>query len=199
MAANLKISRTNNRKKITNKGTFTYNGKIYRINNGKAWKDLECYTNILEKIIEQFELHLALWKRLLMVRFDLHHSYEIKDNKDMTLFLKRLFQKLKIKYKMKNIGYCWSREFHGKSKTCHYHCVIFLDGNKVRRSYRVKEIIKEMWIYGYVPFIKKDGYFVNSEEVVQDAIYRASYLAKVRGKGHRPDQVKDYSCSRMKK
>ena len=63
-------------------------------------------------------------------------------------------------------------------------------------------MIKDAWerpTGGYhVPTIKRPFYFVNSEEIVQEVVYRVSYLAKTRGKGYRPPQTKDFQCSRMK-
>ncbi len=49
-----------------------------------------------------------------------------------------------------------------------------------------------------MPYLKKPFYFVDSQETLADAVYRVSYLAKTRGKGYRPEQVKDYSTSRLK-
>jgi hypothetical protein len=50
----------------------------------------------------------------------------------------------------------------------------------------------------HMPFGKNPSYFIDNDEVFADAVYRISYLAKTRGKGYRPAQVKDYSTSRLK-
>ncbi len=200
-AAQPQTKPTINRKHITSDDTITHCNKTYKINNGEH-KKYSLYIEQLKKIIEQFEIGLAKWSRVFVLRFDLHIPYETKDNKQMTGFRKRLFQKLKREYGFDSIGFCWAREYHRKGKGQPYHWAIWLDGNKIRHSSRINEMIKKAWekpTGGYhVPTIKKPFYFVNSEEIAQDAIYRLSYLAKTRGKGHRPNQTKDYQCSRMK-
>lgn len=196
------IKRTTNRKHITFDGKITHCNKTYKINNGGQDKKYSLYIEPLKKIIEQFEIGLAKWNRVFVLRFDLHSPYETNDNKQMTAFRKRLFQKLKREYAFDSIGFCWAREYHGKGKGQHYHWAIWLDGNKIRHSSRINEMIKKAWYKptgGYhVPTIKRPFYFVDNEEVAQDAIYRVSYLAKTRGKGYREEQTKDYQCSRMK-
>jgi len=197
-----KVQRTLNRKKVTFESSINHYGKTYSINNGKEGKPLGLYVEPLKKVIEQFELGLNKWKRVFVLRFDLHAPYETENSKSMTDFRKRLFQKLKREYGFDNIGYCWAREYHGKGKGQHHHWAIWLDGNKIKHSSRINEMIKKAWekpTGGYhVPTIKRPFCFVDSDEVAQEAIYRVSYLAKTRGKGYRSAQTKDYQCSRMK-
>jgi len=197
-----KKAKATNRKHITKASTVTHEEKKYRINNGKGKKKYGLYTPILHKIIDQYQIALDKWRRVFVLRVELHLSHETDNNRVVTLFLKRLFPQLKQKYDFKDIGYAWAREYHGKGKGQHYHLALFLDGNKVRHSARINEIIKASWerpLGGYhLGYIKRPFYFVNNEEVEQKAIYRVSYLAKTRGKGERPPQTKDYQCSRMK-
>jgi len=196
------LKRTTNRKSTTFNDTITHQNKTYKINNGKPENKLGLYNEPLKKIIEQFEIGLTKWSRVFVLRFDLHMLYETNNNQEMTAFRKRLFQKLKREYGFDSIGFCWAREYHGKGKGQHYHWAIWLDGNKIRHSSRINEMVKKAWnkpTGGYhVPTIKRPFYFVDNEEVAQDAIYRVSYLAKTRGKGYREEQTKDYQCSRMK-
>lgn len=197
-----KPKRTTNRKRVTFKGTITHYGKTYQINNGKGKKKLGLHVETLQRIIEQFEIALTKWRRVFVLRFDLHIPFETQDNKHMTAFRKRLFQKLKREYDFKDIGFCWAREYHGKGKGQHYHWVLFLDGDLIRHSSRIRDMVKQAWerpTGGYhVPTIKRPFYFADSEQVSQNAIYRISYLAKTRGKGYRPPQTKDFQPSRMK-
>ncbi|OUR63525.1 hypothetical protein A9Q79_10300 [Methylophaga sp. 42_25_T18] len=176
---------------------FVHNGTEYRVNAKKSG----LYVQILKRIIEQFEIAVIKWKRVLVLRFDLHTHCITKDNKQMTAFRKRLFQKIKREYGFKEIGFCWVRE-HEKGKKQHYHWVLFLDGDVIRHSARINIIIKEAWESPtgnyYMPTIKRPFYFVDRDQVAKDAIYRVSYLAKTRGKGYRDKQTKDYQCSRMK-
>ncbi|MDX2425517.1 MAG: inovirus-type Gp2 protein, partial [Cycloclasticus sp.] len=159
------------------------------------------YVQILESMINQFEIAATKWKRVFVLRFDLHMENYRSDNKIITEFRKRLFQRLKRTYDFKDIGFCWVRE-QERAKSQHYHFVLFLDGDLIRHSSKINNMVKQAWERpegGYtVPVIKHPFYFADSEEVTQDAIYRVSYLAKARGKGYRDKQAKDYQCSRMK-
>ncbi|MFT6910275.1 MAG: hypothetical protein ACJAS1_007003, partial [Oleiphilaceae bacterium] len=124
-----------------------------------------------------------------------------KDNAIITAFRKRLNQRLKRYYGFKEIGSCWVRE-QERAKTQHYHFVLFLDGNLIRHSSKINEMVRAAWDDGTgtytMPHIPRPYHFVDSEDTMQDAIYRVSYLAKPRGKGYRPPQTKDFQCSRMK-
>ena len=192
-----KPKRTHNRKRVIFEDTFLHNGKTYRVNSAKSG----LYAEILKPIIEQFEIGLTKWRRVFVLRFDLHTHVFTKDNARMTAFKKRLFQKLKRYYGFKEIGSCWVRE-QERAKSQHYHCVLFLDGNLIRHSSMINEMIRAAWDDGTgtytVPHIKHPFHFADRESIVQDAIYRVSYLAKPRGKGYRPPQTKDFQCSRMK-
>ncbi len=196
-----KIKRTTNRKQITTANTIIHNDKEYRINNGNGKCGL--YTAILHRMIEQFEIAQQKWGRVFMLRIELHLPHETQDNKCITGFNKRLFQRLKREYGFSDIGFCWAREYHGKGKGQHYHYALFLDGNKIRHSTRINGFVRASWeraMGGYsLGYIKRPFYLVDSEDVAQDAVYRLSYLAKTRGKGHRPSQTKDFQCSRMKR
>jgi len=201
VAKKRKTKQTNNRKQITRACNITHNDKKYRINNGNE-KGLPLYIEPLQKIIEQFEIGLTKWRRVFVYRVELHMPHETESNRVVSLFLKRLFKRLKRNYRFKDIGYAWAREYHGKGKGQHYHFALFLDGNKVRHSSKVSELVQASWerpFGGYtIGYIKRPFYLVDNEEIAKKAMYRLSYLAKTRGKGARPPQTKDYQCSRMK-
>jgi hypothetical protein len=192
-----KPKRTINRKQIIYDDTFTHNGKTYRVNSKKSG----LYVEILKPIIEQFEIGLKKWRRVFVLRCDLHTKVYTKDNAIITAFRKRLNQRLKRYYGFKEIGSCWVRE-QERAKTQHYHFVLFLDGNLIRHSSKINELVRAAWDDGTgtytMPHIPRPYHFVDSEDTMQDAIYRVSYLAKPRGKGYRPPQTKDFQCSRMK-
>lgn len=198
----MKITRTNNRKSITFDDTFISNGVIYRINNGNENKQFGLYVEALRSIAEQFQIAIKIWRRVFVLRFELHMPYKTDTSEQITKFRKRLVQKLKRDYAFKKIGYCWAREFHGKGKGQHYHFALFLDGNSIRHSSRINELIRKAWQYPTDDYtvgnIKNPYYFVDNEKIAQEAMYRLSYLAKTRGKGHRPPQSKDFQCSRIK-
>jgi hypothetical protein len=193
-----KPNRTANRKHVTHNDEFIHNGKTYKVNPAKSG----LYIEITKRIIEQFEIAASKWSRVFVLRFDLHQGGYTSDNKRMTEFRKRLFQKLKRVYGFKEIGFCWVRE-QERSKSQHYHWSLFLDGNLIRHSSKINEMVKAAWLMPngnfHVPTIKHPFHFVDGEQVTQEAIYRLSYLAKPRGKGCRPNQTKDYQTSRLKR
>ena len=79
-----KPKRTLNRKRIIFDDTFTHNGKTYRVNSANSG----LYAEILKPIIEQFEIGLTKWRRVFVLRFDLHTHVFTKDNARMTAFKK---------------------------------------------------------------------------------------------------------------
>jgi hypothetical protein len=193
-AARLK---TRNRKTVMYEDIFEYRGKIYRVNSSKSG----LYVEILEPMIGQFEIAAQKWGRVFVLRFDLHQHFYSGDNRRITAFRKRLFNRLKRIYGFKDIGFCWVREKE-RAKSQHYHFVLFLEGRLIKHSSRINELITEAWEEPtgsyHVPIIKRPFYFGTGEEIADDAIHRASYLAKARGKGYRDTQAKDFQCSRMK-
>lgn len=196
-SASKKPKRTINRKQVFEGDAFTHDGETYNVNSAKSG----LYVEILSAIIKQFQISVTKWTRVFVLRFDLHTNIITKDNKIMTAFRKRLVQKLKREYGFKEVGFCWVRE-QERAKAQHYHWVLFLDGDLIRHSKRINEIVRQLWEgtanNNYVPIVKNPFYFVDNEQLAQEAIYRVSYLAKTRGKGYRDNQVKDYQCSRMK-
>ncbi len=56
---------------------------------------------------------------------------------------------------------------------------------------------KNININNHVWVPKNSFYFIDNSQAKENAIHRISYLAKVRGKGYRDIQAKDYSTSRL--
>jgi len=115
--------------------------------------------------------------------------------------MNRLKQWIKRNYGIIDIGSIWVRE-REKAKEQHYHLTLYLDGNKIQHPKKLNVQIKEMWApHGHMPTILKPYYYIDRNNLKArrlDAIYRVSYLAKVRGKGYRDEQAKDYGASRLK-
>jgi hypothetical protein len=197
ISSNQKPKRTRNRKTVFWEEEYAYKGVVYRVNSSGSG----LYEEVLESMLEQFEISLLNWKRVFVYRFDLHMDFFTAKNDVMTSFRKRFNQKLKRDYGFKQIGYCWVREIE-RSKSQHYHWVLFLDGGLIRHPSKLRKIIKAAWedITGayHMPVIPNPFYFVQDAQTMQEAVYRFSYLAKVRGKGYRQPQTNDFSCSRMK-
>ena len=191
-----KGARTKNRKYISHSKIIKHGDIEYEINP----KNYAFYPEILHKTIEQLEVCELKWRRVFILRFDLHQAYYCKDSKHISRFRKNLNRKLERHYGMNEAGYVWVRE-QERAKHQHYHFVLFLDGNKIRHSSKILEAIKETWIginlTNHMPVIKNPFYFMDNEETKVEAIKRISYLAKTRSKGYRDKRANDYSTSRL--
>ena len=176
---------------------YEYNGEIVTIQQGKQG----VYIEMLNKIIEQLDIALQIHRRILVHRVDLHVYYYEGINKRISKFMNRLNQWMRRNYGIKDVGYIWVRE-REKVKEQHYHLALYLDGNKIQHPRKLNAQIKEMWApHGHMPTISRPYYYIDKNNLKArrlDAIYRVSYLAKVRGKGCRDQQAKDYATSRLK-
>lgn len=139
---------------------------------------------------------------VLALRFDLHHKgIETSSNKWLSKFIKNLKRKIERAYGISDIGFIWARELES-GKAQHYHVAIWLDGDKVQHSANLNKLIAETWQAinpACTVFHPKNCfYFIGGQETKKEFVYRVSYLAKVRGKGYRAAQVKDYGTSRLR-
>ena len=186
-----------NRKKEHYGSFININGEELKINSSEQ---LGVYPLIIEKFVIELDKMITRYKRVFVLRFDLHLRQYCDDNKQITTFIKAQVQRIKRKYKTKYVGYVWVREME-RAKTQHYHCAFFIDGDVLRTSNVLNQQIKAKWYKnGHRSVVPKPYYFLdkhNMKEEREEVIYRLSYLAKVRGKGYRSAQAKDYSTSRL--
>lgn len=185
-----------NRKTVYFHNYFKYNDEWLEVLQG----DKGLYIQILNRVIEQLDNAIKIHKRILVYRFDLHINYYEDDNHRLTKFFNRLKLWLFRNYKIKKVGHIWVREKE-KSKQQHYHCALYLDGNKIQHPNKLTRAIKEMWsANGHMPVVKNSFYYIDKDNISTqrpEAIKRLSYCAKVRGKGYRDPQAKDYGLSRL--
>jgi len=174
-------------------------GETYWVNSKKSG----LYTKTLGVILGQVEAMLSHHNKVLLVRFDLHQPEYTDTSEAVTKLFKRLGDYLKPKYKLTRVGNVWVREME-RAKSQHYHCVLLVDGNKFKTSYRLMERIRWYWealFDGSIHWPQPRCYYLltrNNRETMQEAIYHISYLAKGRGKGYKPKQAKNYGASRLK-
>lgn len=191
-----------NRKRILKNSIFNYKTKgtlCEQIEINTGTNNQGVYFEIINSTIQQLDLALQIHKRVLVHRFDLHPEKYTSNNEPISKFIKRIKQWIYRNYKITDIGYIWVRELE-KSKQQHWHVAIFLDGNKIQHPKKLNAKIKEMYApYGHAPVIPKPYHHISKDdnETRLNAIYRISYLAKVRGKGYRDIQAKDYGASRL--
>ncbi len=188
--------RTKNRKYVTHSETMIRNGTTYNLNVKRSG----VYSVIIHRAIDQLDICEAKWKRVLVVRFDLHQSIYTDNNKLVSRFMKNLKARLEREYQIHDPGYVWVREKE-KAKTQHCHCALYLDGNKIRHPKKLLRTMESIWqsvrTTNHLPVVPNPYYFIDNEQTKLDAVYRISYLAKTRGKGYRDIQAKDYSTSRL--
>jgi len=169
---------------------------------------LGVYSHMIEQIVEQLDICIAKFGRVLVVRFDLSCNEYSDDNHNLSTFINRQKQRIKRTYGSKFIGHAWAREVE-KAKHQHYHVALFLHGGDIQNPSKLLRQIKAKWFkYGRVWVPKKKlktdrgcFYYIdknNHDEERAETIHRLSYLAKTRGKGYKDIQAKNYSVSRLK-
>ncbi len=192
------MKKLRNRKTIIKDGWITYNDERLEICNSEKYG---VYKEIVYSFIKQLDLSIQIHRRVLVINLVFSINYYTEDNHVFSNFLKNIRQYLGRHYDIKNIGYQWVRE-QEKSKKQHYHLALILDGNKIQYPGKLNEIIKDKWLArGSIHKPENCFYYIdkhNHQEERAKAIYRASYMAKSRGKQYRPKQTKDYSGSRLK-
>lgn len=180
---------------VTYQGEYSYAGVTYPINSAKSG----CYTLILQRLIEQIGAMRTIYGRVFFVRLDLHHASPEPTSERISMFIKSARSFTLRRYQTPHMGFLWVRE-QENAKSQHYHMVLMLDGDKLRHPARLLDELGEIWgrLGGTTSIPKNPFIFIDTPELVADAIYRGSYLAKARGKGYRPDGVRDFGCSRIK-
>jgi urease gamma subunit len=182
---------------VTKDKAVTINGQTWWVNSQGSG----LIAHSIKAMINQVDTMLSHHSKIHIIRFDLR-VYEYTENNAMiTVFNRRLHKWLKRNYNLKRIGFIWCRELE-TAKQQHYHYALMIDGHKVNYPYDVTNKVKEIWqqLDGSEYFPDNCYYNIkrNDYESIQGAIWRLSYLAKVRGKGYKLDQTKNYAVSRIK-
>ena len=193
------LTKTKSRMKEHNYCFYNYKEEELFINSSKT---KGVYPNIIEKIVEQLDICLAVHKRVLVVRFDLSLDEYSGDNQTISTFINRQKQRMFKTYGVKNIGHAWKRE-QETSKAQHYHVALFIDGNKIQHPSKLLRQIKAKWFKHGRCWTPNDCFYYldksksNFKQTRGEAIYRLSYLGKTRGTGYKDVQAKNYSVSRL--
>lgn len=192
-----RFKKTSNRKGVSNNNHYAYGGEYYEVNTGGG--KYEVYPTILDGIIERLKIH----NRAFVIRFDLHQKDHRTETSEMvTKFIDRLRKRLRTLYSdLGAIHYVWTRE-HEKAKAQHYHVALMLNYDKVNNAFKIGKLIRKIWESiregNTVHLVSSETHEVIDRQSFADAVYHLSYLAKVRGKGYRPPQAKDYGASQIK-
>ena len=159
------------------------------------------YLTMAKKMINQVDMILKHHSKVHLIRFDLRLYEYSSDNQIITKFNRILFRWLKRAYNLKRVGFVWCREIE-TAKQQHYHYVLMLDGHKIRHPHDILIKVKAIWEYQlqgsqYTPKHCYYNIMRGDYDSLQEAIWRISYLAKVRSKGKKPPQTKHYGTSRI--
>ncbi len=193
------LTKTKSRMKQHNYCFYNYKEEELFINSSET---KGVYPNIIEKIVEQLDICLAIHKRVLVVRFDLSLDEYSGDNHTISTFINRQKQRMLKTYGVQNIGHAWKRE-RETSKAQHYHVALFINGNKIQYPSKLLRQIKAKWFKHGRCWIPDDCFYYldisksNFKQMRGEAIYRLSYLGKTRGTGYKDIQAKNYSVSRL--
>lgn len=165
-------------------------------------ESMGCYMEILEALKHEMDAMLGHYSRVLFVRLDIRQRDYSGDNSAMSEFCRKLKKHLSRHYQTNRIGHLWVREME-KAKRQHYHLVLMLDGHKVRhpsKLIRKVEAIAEGWDWPR-PYTPQNCYYLikrNDADTYAKAFYRASYLAKERGKGYKDSTANNYGRSNVR-
>lgn len=186
-------------KRVTMDSSIAIDGHQYSINTNKS-KRQGCFVEILCRIESNLTAMLSYHCKVFVVQFVVHcREYEAK-NKGISNLLRVIKKRLLRKYGSARLAGGWVRET-GKSGVQHYHLAILLDGNKVRRSMGVQNLVNEILEvrdYPRASFNKSHMLLRGNEQSIQETFYHLSYLAKTRSKSNRLPTTNDYSFSRLK-
>lgn len=191
-----------NRKTPSFKDHIIHNGTRYKVLAGENYS---IYLSVVHRMIDQLEICQSKWGRVFVVRIELHQKFYTGNNTLLSRFFCNFKKRILKEYGFDDIGYQWAREME-TSKAQHYHLAVFLNGYKVKSSWKITNISRDVWekvkVGNTVPYVKgKVSHDIRKGDDVakRKAIEHVSYLAKTRGKGYRDPQAKDYNGSRLVK
>jgi len=186
-------------KQVTLDNSIRINGRDYLINTKKSAKK-GCYVEILCAIEANLSAMLSYHCKVFVVQFVIHcYHYEAR-NRGVSRLMAVFKKRLSCRFGKCRTSGGWVRET-GESGVQHYHIAIFLDGNKVRWSRSVQELVNEVLEnrnYPIASFTKPHMVDHVNEQKLQSAFYHLSYLAKTSTKSDRLPTTNDFSFSRLK-
>ncbi|MFM5013649.1 inovirus-type Gp2 protein [Aeromonas veronii] len=178
---------------VTHQPIYHYQGVNYRINTTQT---SGCYTKPLSEMIRRIVEAVARYRRVLFVRLDLSMGEGEATSKRLSVFLKQAGRHVMREHGTR-LEYVWCRE-QEKAKRQHYHLALLIDGDKLRHPARLYKELAEIWQRkGGRLSIPENGYLMTDSHNIAEAVYRVSYLTKERGKGYRPDGVRDFGYSHL--
>lgn len=192
----------------------------YPVNRGKS-DDLPVKENIQGKLTELLDHMTDKHSKVLPVRFDLEYPEDMtapQSNRDISRCMAKICQK----YSRQGLDphYFWTRE-QNDSHNPHYHCILLLNGNKVRSFHHVYETSASLWgstigseqkglVHHCTTYKDEDGnerFGDNGtllcrtdpdfKEKFQKVHHHHSYLAKENTKAAPKDGLRDFGMSQI--
>lgn len=172
--------------------------------------NLGCCEEMLGRLREVFFHALNNHSKVLLTHLTFTFPVELDISSDNHLF------KTFISYYIKSLKredldplYFWAREQSMTNSHQHYHCLLFLNGQKIQNIYRIHNRACDQWGKalnipsgaGYVHYsetqpcmmIRRDSPDYNV--MIEKAFRWGSYCCKVNTKGLAPDYTREYSSS----
>lgn len=178
------------------------------------------YTSILDRLIERLEYQLQKHGKVLVVRLVVKYPADLSADtrNDCFQYFMEEYRR-KLAFHRFSPHYVWCRECHN-ARNCHYHLVLFLDGNRIPYFSRLTEanelwqlairkfnpdtrIVPEQLIYKcpaqYSEARMNHGIMVsrNNRPLQQETIRICSYIAKINTKRSAPFDCNDFHASQL--
>ncbi|MEZ9140003.1 MULTISPECIES: inovirus-type Gp2 protein [unclassified Shewanella] len=176
---------------------YAYKNHCYRIYKPKVKNHLK---NALNRAFELCETMLSHYKKVFVVRVDLHPKKYSPTNKNIGLYLQSEKVKLQKLYKCK-VEYFCAREQVDSHKE-HYHVVLMLSGHKIQHPSKLVSNMSESWekyCGGNLAKVKHafSTMVRGNKSSIDPVIYRISYLTKQYSK-ELNHSVRNFINSRLK-
>jgi hypothetical protein len=183
--------------KTTSADMYMCLGSAMAINthNGKH----SCQIDILDALTRNIEHATCRHSKVLAIFAQLHTEEYTANNKSISTLMHEIRKYVQRHYKS-SFRYVWVRE-QEKAKKQHYHVLILVDGNKIYDSRKIINWIDYYWKVKFNghsfrltnPYYRFKRCDLNQ---IKPCFYRASYLAKIRGKGYQGKHARNYSASK---
>lgn len=207
---------------VENEGIY----RGYPVNTGSN-NQYAYYPAVMDKIIDRQEWMTQNHSKVLFVRFDLRFPRDYQGdggNTELSHFWKIISER--GDYHSIDFQYVWVRE-QSQEKHQHYHCLVYLNGNRVQNGFAYLSVIEDAWgtalgvddPRGLVHFcgtdegeygimLRRPSRFADDdkhqaqqevfEQAGADCINRGSYLAKENQKVSAPKGVRSFGASIMR-
>jgi hypothetical protein len=188
-------------KTITYADEIAFEGVLLPIKTPNARAGDGCYVEILDSMYNNLSAMLSQYSKVLVVQFGFMCLDYSLDNRGMSNLVRVIKRRVGRRYG-KPLALCWVRSVTA-SGYLHYHVALMLNGHRIRSQYSLWPLIRQILDQrNYLtPGFSEGQHLVVRDDLesARKAFQHLSYLAKVRTKGRRPHQTKDFSSTRLQR